>query len=258
MTELGNSRSTKPDFMLRHFGIWQGHTAMKVGTDAILLGAWASVTASSNSSPRHILDVGTGTGILALMMAQRYPLAHILALDIDRGAIDDAEYNISKSPYAGRIQAIQLNFAYDHMPSNHQLRYDVIISNPPYFASTGIISSNNARGMARHEGEGGLTLDKLLERSRHLLTSRGRLCLIAPIDRLPDLRLSATIHGLRIVRLCMVFSTPDTPIRYLLELTPLHLSDPHHRTEHSTLCLRQANGTLSDAYLALTNAFLPH
>lgn len=255
MPKSNNTPKEKPDFMLRNFGIWQGRTAMKIGTDAILLGSWvSSIKLEDNAT---ILDVGTGTGILALMMAQSYPDARILAVDIDTGAIADTEHNISHSPYNDQVQANKLDFAHDSLPLGW-VHFDLIISNPPYFASTGIISSNNSRGMARHEGQGGLTLDRLLERSAHLLTSKGRLCLIAPIDRLPDLRISATIHGLRIARICEVFSTPDTSIRYLLELIPLHLSDPHLRTEHTTLYLRQADGTLSKAYLELIDSFLPH
>ena len=88
------------DFKLKHFGICQSSTAMKVGTDSISLGAW---TAHAVQAPNRILDLGTGTGILALMMAQSYPLAEIDAIELEDGAYQDAYYNISNSIFGKRI-----------------------------------------------------------------------------------------------------------------------------------------------------------
>ena len=100
---------------------------MKVGTDGVLLGSWEAI----HGTPSHILDIGTGTGLLALMMAQRFPTAHVTAIDIDEGALADAADNISASPFSSRItlagESLQTFVAH---PSAC-CQYDVIVCNPP-------------------------------------------------------------------------------------------------------------------------------
>ena len=116
-------------FTLKNFHITQEHSAMKVGTDGILLGAWAQGGA-------RILDIGTGTGLLALMMAQRFPNAYIDAIEIDAKALEDATTNTLLSPFNNRISLIHTSLQEYH-PDTFQTDfdniYDAIVSNPPYF-----------------------------------------------------------------------------------------------------------------------------
>ena len=115
-----------PYFQFKKFTIRHDKCAMKVGTDAVLLGAWADT-----ASCKNILDIGTGTGIIALMLAQR-SCADIDAIDIDKEACVQAEENVAASPFAGRIKVIPASCA-DFARSMAQKKYDLIVSNPPYF-----------------------------------------------------------------------------------------------------------------------------
>ena len=115
-----------PYFQFKKFTIRHDKCAMKVGTDAVLLGAWADT-----ASCKNILDIGTGTGIIALMLAQR-SCADIDAIDIDKDACIQAEENVAASPFAGRIKVIPASCA-DFARSTTLKKYDLIVSNPPYF-----------------------------------------------------------------------------------------------------------------------------
>ena len=112
-----------PYFSFKQFTVYHDRCAMKVGTDGVLLGAWTDV-----SGARDILDIGTGTGLIALMLAQRSE-AHIMAVDIDEDAVKQAKENVEKSPWPGRIEVER----HDICCFNSDIRYDVIVSNPPYF-----------------------------------------------------------------------------------------------------------------------------
>ena len=113
-------------FQFKQFKVEQGKTAMKVGTDGVLLGAWASV-----GDAKNILDVGTGTGLIALMLAQRNQNAEISAIDIDRNAVEQAAENAEQSPWSGRISIFESD--YNHFRVGVSCLFDLIVSNPPYF-----------------------------------------------------------------------------------------------------------------------------
>ncbi len=115
-------------FTFKQFHIVDNHTAMKVGTDGVLLGAWAQ-------GGKKILDIGTGTGLIALMMAQRFPLAAIDAIEIDKGAFEDAQLNVSQSPFNDRINIVNCclqDYQLCHKTCTEGV-YDAIVCNPPYF-----------------------------------------------------------------------------------------------------------------------------
>lgn len=118
-------------FTFKQFHIVDNHTAMKVGTDGVLLGAWAQ-------GGKKILDIGTGTGLIALMMAQRFPLADIDAIEIDKGAFEDAQLNVSQSPFNDRINIINCclqDYQLCHETCTEGV-YDAIVCNPPYFINS--------------------------------------------------------------------------------------------------------------------------
>ena len=98
---------SNPYFQFKQFTIWHDKCAMKVGTDGVLLGAWAET-----ENPQRILDIGTGTGLIALMLAQRNPLSQVTAIEIDEAAATQAEENIARSPWANRIKVIMISVCF--------------------------------------------------------------------------------------------------------------------------------------------------
>ena len=132
-------------FTFKEFHINQSHTAMKVGTDGVLLGAWAE-------GGNKILDIGTGTGLIALMMAQRYPHSIIDAIDIDKGALKDATYNVANSPFSERINIILSSLQSFRLQTDNEkqsLLYDAIVSNPPFFINS-LKNKVQNRSFSRH------------------------------------------------------------------------------------------------------------
>ena len=115
-------------FQFRQFIVWQDRCAMKVGTDGTLLGAWSQAPIGEC----RILDIGTGTALVALMMAQRYPLARLTAIDIDGDAVEQAQDNVMKSPFSTRITVLQADVR--NMPGDEE--FDAIVSNPPYICES--------------------------------------------------------------------------------------------------------------------------
>lgn len=162
-------------FRFKQFEIQQDKCAMKIGTDAVLLGAWANIVQASS-----ILDIGTGTGILALMAAQRNPNVSIHAVEIDPLAQLQATENIQNSPWAQRIQVFPQSIQ-DFTQIFPDKQYDSIISNPPYFdhqASSHI--SDKARQKARHTSE--LSFETLLYCIQKLLHPQGNCSVILPVQ----------------------------------------------------------------------------
>lgn len=199
-------KKTQP-FRFQHFTIEQQRAAMKVGTDAILLGAWAALSSNTASS---ILDIGTGTGIVALMMAQRFPDARIHAVEIDSEAAAEAAANFQNSPWHDRCQVTQTaiqNFA--HEP------FDVIVSNPPWFRS-GMRSDSAARSLARHDES--LSAEDLITSAERLLSPSGRFAVVIPLKDDADFTKKAAALDLSCSRRTIVRPTPDhPPKRVLLE-----------------------------------------
>ncbi len=198
---------------------------MKVGTDGVLLGAWANVPCVNNQSDiirqARILDVGTGTGILALMMAQRFPEARVVAIDIDEGAVRQAQDNVAASPFADRItvlcERLQQHKGCQHpdlQPQQDEGCYDAIVCNPPFFIDS-LAAPDKQRNMARHADT--LTYAELMHSAWHLLRSDGELSVIVPFDYRQRMEEEATFQGFFPSRVCAVQTVPTKPPRrYLL------------------------------------------
>ncbi len=157
-------------FRFKQFTVWQDKTAMKVGTDGVLLGAWTNCEGAKTA-----LDIGTGTGLISLMLAQRYPSLSILSIDVDMKSVYQAEENFNKSPWSNRLTAQHISLQ-DFVDSNDK-KYDVIVSNPPYFENS-LRASTNQRSLARHTIS--LNYNDLIESSARLLDTGGRLSVILP------------------------------------------------------------------------------
>jgi tRNA1Val (adenine37-N6)-methyltransferase len=168
-------------FKCKQFVIEQSNCAMKVSTDACLLGAWAK----PNSTIKSILDIGCGTGILSLMMAQRFSETTIDAIEIDESAFQQASQNFSNSKFAEQLNC-SLN-SIQNFAENCNKKYDAIVCNPPYFQ--GDLSSVNEKiNVAKHSTA--LTLTELNNVLDGLLGDDGKAFLILPIHRVDELKLN--------------------------------------------------------------------
>ena len=178
---------------------------MKVGTDGVLLGAWAN-------GGSKVLDVGTGTGIIALMMAQRYAEANVLAIDIDEGAVRQATANVEASPFVSRIQIKQTRV--QDMDAALAGCFDVVVSNPPFFIDS-LQAPDHQRNVARHTET--LTYTDLMVAASRLLNDDGELSVIVPFDYRRRMDDEAIFQGFFPSRVCAVKTTPSKPVRrYLL------------------------------------------
>ena len=217
---------------------------MKVGTDGVLLGSWANAgTIAADAAPcgsPRVLDVGTGTGIIALMMAQRYPSCRVIALDIDEDAAAQAAENVRMSPFSGRITVLHQRIQ-DHA-EGHEGRYNAIVSNPPYFIDS-LRAPEHTRQVARHAET--LTYGELMASARRLLTDDGELSVIIPFDYRQRMEDEAIFHGLFLHRSCAVSTTVTKPPRRYL------LSFVKHPCRHEA----QAMTIGDDSYQALMADF---
>ncbi|CAM4130357.1 tRNA1(Val) (adenine(37)-N6)-methyltransferase [Vibrio neonatus] len=234
--------STK-DFQFKQFTIWGGHSGMPVSTDGVLLGAWATL-----SGHHHLLDIGTGTGLLTLMCAQRQPNLTLTGIDIDPHAIEAAQTNFSASPWADRITLQRhdvIAFSRDNLA-----KFDGIICNPPYFNS-GEQSALASRATARHTAT--LSHPELLRCCGELLQDEGRASFILPSLEAEQFIEHAVAQQWQLTRLCKVKTTArKNHSRYLFELQ-LKGSE-HTKTEQSELIIHQ-NEQYSAQFIALTQSF---
>lgn len=217
-------------FKFKQFTVWQSQCAMKVGTDGTLLGAWA------NGGSR-ILDIGTGTGLIALMMAQRFADAYVTGIDIDEKAVEQARSNVAASPFGQRVIIEECDV---EMVKGV---YDCIVSNPPFFSDS-LKCPDESRTMARHTDT--LPYDKLIHHICRLLSDDGEASLIIPFDCLSRLESEAVLHGLFKTRECAVRTTPTKqPRRYLLAFR-----------KHPASLFEKTELTIgSETYLKLTKEF---
>lgn len=237
-------------FRFKQFEVSNCRSAMKVGTDGVLLGAWAfqSTTPHSATGTLRILDVGCGTGVISLMMAQRFPGASVIGIDIDPEAAAEASENFNTSPWKERLCAVCADFI--EWSSNTNLQFDLIISNPPFFAN-GALAPVEERRMARHEGK--LCVESIIASARCLLKPHGRLALILPAEHRQRVEFQARLHAAQIDRLCHVRTVErKDPRRILVEISagcdkPVDLEE--------TLTIQNPDGNPSDCYRQLVEPF---
>lgn len=193
-------------FKFKLFTVFQDHCAMKVGTDGVLLGAWAQVARCN-----YVLDIGTGTGLVAMMLAQRNLLSMIDAIDIDEGCVKQAQQNVAHSPFAKHIDVLQSSFQ-DFAQQNNK-KYDLIVSNPPYFQNA-LKSPNSLRNYARHNVT--LSFFEIIIEGASLLTDGGHIALILPHEFMQAVLDCAAKVNLFANRITNVFPLPDKPAKRLL------------------------------------------
>jgi len=198
---------TEP-FRFKQFAIQQDECAMKVGTDGVLLGAWVPL-----EDARRILDIGTGTGVIAIMLAQRSAEARIQGVEVDEASCKQAAQNMAACPWADRLEAVHQPI--QEFTRNHPGAYDLLVCNPPFFTG-GTFSGKDRRDAVRHTTK--LPHGDLLAAARELLNPAGRLAVVLPhIEGLRFIELAEQyqLYGRRLTR---VFTKPGKPVERLLIL----------------------------------------
>lgn len=194
-------------FKYKQFSIRQDNTAMKIGTDGTLLGAWVDVSRANS-----ILDIGTGTGVIALMTAQRNNEAKITAIEISEDAIIDASFNIQESPWADRVELINTSLQEFQSINN----YDVIVSNPPFFENSLKAETVN-RNNARHTDS--LHYSDILSFAKERLSKGGVVAMILPVENAEKCITESSKYGLFLKRKTWVKPVPHkAPHRIVFEL----------------------------------------
>lgn len=219
---MGDSRTREKVFRFKEFEVKNDLSAMKVGTDGVLLGAWCHV-----DNAKRILDVGTGSGVIALMLAQRFPKATITGVDISSDAVQEAIFNVRNSPWSDHITIIHKDFLAMGIEDSG---YDAIVSNPPYFADS-LEAPDALRTMARHS----MSLDyiHLIKRaSEGLLKDEGILAMISPCEREKDIEDAVVWHRMRIIRKVRVYTScgKTVPKRILWEISRSRTADSLEET----------------------------
>lgn len=232
-------------FRFKQFSVDDSHSAMKIGTDGVLLGAWADAR-----DARSIIDAGTGTGLIALMMAQRHDGARVTGIDVDGAACRDAMDNAAASPWADRVEIIGADvLSWFPAAPVHPL---CIVSNPPFYTEA-LRSPDMSRALARH-GEG-FGVESLLAWAAGLMTGDDdSLSFIAPAGRDDELQYHMSLHRLTPVRITDVVSREGRPaVRRLYEVRrESAVTSPCRR---DTLVIRDSTGRYTEAYVSLTGDF---
>lgn len=227
-------------FNFKNFSVLQDKCAMKVGTDGVMLGAWINPKNATS-----ILDIGTGTGLLALMMAQKNSKAYIDAIDCEEGAYIQALENVRQSKWKERI-AIYHKSLQDYQSCNK--KYDLIISNPPFFENS-LKSPQDERTLARHNYS--LSTNDLLYGACNLMDKGGRLCVILPYLEAQLFIVDAALKGLYCIRKTEIRPSPEKKIHRII----MEFSFTRLQPEMFDFTIRNDKGVYSNEYVELTKDF---
>jgi tRNA1Val (adenine37-N6)-methyltransferase len=226
-------------FQFKQFSVAHDKCAMKVNTDGVLLGAWQSVDEAKN-----ILDIGTGSGVIALMMAQKNSHAQIDAIDIDEGAFEQAKENFKNSLWSNRLNAFHCALQ-NYVPAK---KYDVIISNPPYFVAD-LKATDHKKNLARH----GISLDyqTLVKNTARLLSPGGKGLVAIPAFNLSIFEALARVENLFVAQITEVAATDDkTPYLVLIRL-----EKTQKKVTRDAIQIQNIHGEFTPRYRALTRDF---
>lgn len=230
-------------FNFKQFSVNQDQCAMKIGTDAVLLGAWCPV----DNYPTTILDIGTGTGVLALMLAQRTTAEQIDAIEIEEAAFEQAANNFENSPWSNRLYCYHAGL--DELMDEPEDEYDLIICNPPFYTDD-YKSGNESRDTARFEDA--MPFEQLVEAADLLLSENGIFAVIIPYKEEPDfIKLCADVE-LFPIKITRIKGTPTTEIkRSLLAFKRFELPV----LSSNLLIIETERHLYTDDYIELTKDF---
>ena len=227
------------DFQFKYFTISQNKSALKVGTDSMLLGALTSA-----KNPKYALDLGAGTGVLSLMLCQKFPSLNVDAIEIDKGAFQDCLFNVKQSSWSEHVHAIHgdyLNYVFSRS-------YDLIVSNPPFYLEHAV-GMKRASELAKHTSKEVFSIFISLVKS--LLTQDGTCWMIIPhaqLDFLVDCTKRVSLYISKIIFIDAKESKPNSRIVVALSnfSTPINTS---------RLVIRNEDNSYSDSYINLTEEF---
>lgn len=226
-------------FKFKRFEIDQNGCAMKINTDGVLLGAIAA-----QQLPHTVLDIGTGTGVIALMLAQRFPSARIDAVEVDESAAIAAGKNFAHSPFADRTKVHAA--AFEQFEAT--VKYDLIVSNPPYFVND-LKSMEKRKELARHADED--FFDMLLRRTASILTDRGSLWLILPVKQAEKVVVNAVLYKLFPSKIVHIYSDASkTSFRQIICLDFMN-----NRPVEEHIYIYESEGIYTDQYKQVLSDF---
>ena len=231
-------------FRFKHFNVTTERSAMKVNTDGVLLGAAMMITPQDG----RMLDIGTGTGTIALMAAQRSGgSAQIDAIDIDEPSATEAAMNFRQSPWADKLRAY--NLPLDQFAAETSEKYDLIFSNPPYFEDS-LTAPDERKSTARHTSDG-LSYRDIFEFAKERLTEEGRVSFVLPVDQEVALCRYGRMCGLHLFRILRIRTVPrKVPSRIIAEFSRNRVEAPE-----DTVLTIQNEGQYTQEYLSLTKDF---
>ncbi len=226
-------------FRFKQFEIYQDQTAMKVGTDGVLLGAWANLYDGNT-----ILDIGSGTGLISLMLAQRFPEALIDAVELDESAYQQTKENFSNSKFENRLTITQTPI----QEFDSKIKYNLIVSNPPFFVNNERVELD-ARKTARQQET--LTFEDLLAKTKDLLAENGVASFIIPFDLEENFLAIAKNLNLFPKRIFHVKGNEEAPFKRSI----IELSFKLEETVYSTLIIEVGRHQYTEDYINLTKDF---
>lgn len=227
-------------FRFKKFEINQEKSAMKIGTDGVLLGAWANY-----DKPNYILDIGSGTGVISLMLAQRFVNSKIVGVEAEPNAYEESTQNAKKSIFNERIEIVNAKI----QDFTSKVKFDLIVSNPPFFIDSQK-SGNEARNSARHND--GLTFEELIHSVQENLSDEGLFSVVLPENEFKLLKSIANNNGLFLNICCYVYPNPGKPVKRILG--SFSRINKNLKKEHLTIEL-DARHKYSDEYKELCKDF---
>lgn len=234
-------------FMFKHFSVSHNRSSMKVGVDGVLLGSWVDAEGA-----QKILDVGTGCGLIALMIAQRYSDAKVVGIDIDEASVEEAMENVLNSSWSERISILHGSFP-EALSNEEESGYDLIVSNPPYFDS-GVACMLTSRERARHQGS--LSPSSLLSSSVRLLRRGGSVAMVVPSEFSLQLEEEASGLGYQLYKKCLVRGHSNAPYkRVLLQWKLSEMQEESEKIAADHITLEADRGCPTEDYRLLCKDF---
>lgn len=225
-------------FQFKHFSIQQENSALKVGTDAMLLGAFVS-----SENAKFCLDIGAGTGVISLMLAQKNPALEVTAIEIDAASTIDCRVNFANSNWSKNLACIEADFLKWHS----DLQFDLIVSNPPFYQNS-LLSNNALTAQSKHAVF--LPFDQLFEKVTRLLVENGVFWMIIPIEDLHFVCQLALLNNLFCCQQIIIEAKPGKNVRAILAFRK---NEQHLIVQ--TICIRAENGNYTSQYIELTKEF---
>ncbi len=236
------NRESNDYFQFKQFVVHHKHSSMKVGTDAVLLGALTKAPQEGN-----LLEVGCGSGVISLMLAQKSQ-AKITALDIHQASVWEARANFKASPWSERLQALMISYQL-YAAQGNPIRFDLIVSNPPFFVND-LKSPDEKRNLARHNDQ--LSYRDFLSASRNFIKAQGQLSLILPSIEAQIFIEEARNFGFFLEEEIAIFPKPNKESNRKVMLFG---NNAQANLQKKSLCIRENDNSYTQAYRELTEDY---